>query len=258
MNNSPSPALAKLAEALRRYRKLAGLTQAELAKRIPCSDKTVSAIEVGRDRPSRQMLIAIEEALGVSKGALVDIFDLLDSESLPGWMRDWIIEERRSARLRFFQLATIPGLLQTEEYARAILGNEAAVQARLERQAILIGDDAPTLHVVLDEAVLYRGFGGPQVMHNQLKHLVECVSEKLTIEIIPSDANPHPEGSFVIGTTERNEEVAYVESAVRGIVTSSHEDLARLNAVWETIRSHARSQQESLDFIMRTAEERWA
>jgi hypothetical protein len=61
----------------------------------------------------------------------------------------------------------------------------------------------------------------------------------------------------VIGTTERNEEVAYIESAVRGIVTSSREDLVRLNAVWETIRSHARSQQESLDFIRRTAEERW-
>jgi transcriptional regulator with XRE-family HTH domain len=257
MNNSPSPALAKLAEALRRHRKLAGLTQADLAKRIPCSDKTLSAIETGRDRPSRPMIVAIEQALGLSPGALVDIFDLLDAEGLPGWMRDWVIEERRSTRLRFFQLATVPGLLQTEEYARAILGNEAAVQARMERQAILVGDDAPTLHVVLDEAVLYRGFGGPQVMHNQLKYLVECVSDKLTIQIVPSDTNPHPEGAFVIGTTERNEEVAYIESAVRGIVTSSREDLVRLNAVWETIRSHARSQQESLDFIRRTAEERW-
>jgi transcriptional regulator with XRE-family HTH domain len=258
MDNSPSPALAKLAEALRRHRKLAGITQSELAQRIPCSDKTISALETGRDRPSRQMIVAIEKALGLSPGALVDIFDLLDAEGLPGWMRDWVIEERRSTRLRFFQLATIPGLLQTEEYARAVLnGNEAAVQARLERQAILFGDDAPTLHVVLDEAVLHRGFGGPQVMHNQLKYLTECVSDKLTIQIVPSDTNPHPEGAFVIGTTERNEEVAYIESAVRGIVTSSREDLVRLNAVWETIRSHARSQQESLDFIRRTAEERW-
>src|SRR3954463_1033168 len=154
MNNSPSPALAKLAEALRRHRKLAGLTQADLAKRIPCSDKTLSAIETGRDRPSRPMIVAIEQALGLSPGALVDIFDLLDAEGLPGWMRDWVIEERRATRLRSFELALIPGLSQTEEYARALLkGNETAVQTRMERQAILVGDDAPTLHVVLDEAV---------------------------------------------------------------------------------------------------------
>ena len=258
MNNSPSPALAKLAEALRRHRKLAGRTQAELAQRIPCSDKTISAIETGRDRPSREMIVAIEEAMELSKGALVDIFDLLDSESLPGWMRDWLVEECRSTMLRSLELVIIPGLLQTEDYARVLFrGQEAAVQARMERQTILTGDTSPTLHVVLDEAVLYREVGGPKVMHEQLKHLAECVSDSLTIQVIPSNANPCPEGAFVIGTMGSNEEVAYIETAVRGIVTSSREDVAQLNDSWEKVRSHAMSQRESLDFIRRTAEERW-
>jgi transcriptional regulator with XRE-family HTH domain len=141
MGNLPSPTLIKLATAIRRHRKLAGLTQAQLAAMIPCSDKTISAGEIGRDRPSREMVVAIERALDLSPDALVDLYDLLDTESLPGWMRDWLIEERRATSLRTFELAIVPGLLQTEEYARSLLNdNEDAVQARMERQGVLTTD----------------------------------------------------------------------------------------------------------------------
>jgi transcriptional regulator with XRE-family HTH domain len=257
MGNPPSPALIKLAAAIRRHRKLAGLTQAQLAAMIPCSDKTISAAETGRDRPSRGMVVAIEKTLGLSQDALVDLYDLLDLESLPGWMRDWLVEERRATSLRSFELAIVPGLLQTEDYARALLGgNDAAVQARLERQRILTGETPPTLRTVLDEAVLYRDKGGAQVMHAQLKHLAESVSEKLTIQIVPSDMSPGLSGAFTIGTVNGGQ-VAYVETAVRGIVTSSREDIGCLEDAWESIRTYALSQQESLDFIRRTAEKRW-
>jgi hypothetical protein len=93
-------------------------------------------------------------------------------------------------------------------------------------------------------------------MRAQLKHLAASVSEKLTIQVIRSDVSPRLSGAFTIGTVNGGE-VAYVETAVRGIVTSSREDIARLEDVWETIRSYALSQQESLDFIRRTAEARW-
>src|SRR4051812_35398819 len=109
MNKSPRPAFAKLAEALRRHRKLAARTPADLAHRTPSAHKPRSAIQTGRDRPSRAMIVAIEEALGLSPGALVDIFDLLDAEGLPGWMRECVIEERRSTTLRSFEMAVIPG-----------------------------------------------------------------------------------------------------------------------------------------------------
>jgi hypothetical protein len=173
-------------------------------------------------------------------------------------MRDWLTEERRSTKLRTLQLVIVPGLLQTEDYARVLFhGNEAAVKSRMERQTILSGESPPTLHVVLDEAVLHREVGGPGVMRKQLEYLCECVSERLTVQIIPSDANPCPEGAFILATMGSNEEVAYIETAVRGIVTSSRDDIAALNDSWEKIRSHAMSQRESLDFIRRMAEERW-
>jgi transcriptional regulator with XRE-family HTH domain len=257
MGNPPSPALVKLAAAIRRHRKRAGLTQAQLAAMIPCSDKTISAAETGRDRPSQEMVIAIETALDLSQDALVDIYDLLDIESLPGWMRDWVVEERRASSLRFFALSTIPGLLQIDDYARSLLnGNEAAVQARMERQSILTSDNPPTLRAVLDETILHRNKGGAQVMHNQLKHLAESVCERLTIQIIPADISPRLSGNFVLANVDEGE-VAYVETAVRGIVTSSREDLARLEDAWETIRTHALPQYESLEMIRRIAEEKW-
>ncbi len=258
MGNPPSPALVTLAAAIRRYRKRAGLTQAQLAALIPCSDKTISANETGRDRPSREMIVAIERALELPPQALTDIYDLLDIESLPGWMRGWLGEERRATSLRAFQLATFPGLLQTEGYAGALLnGNEAAVRARMERQAILTGETAPTLRVVLDEAILYRDKGGAQVMYDQLQYLAKSVSERLSIQVVSAPSSPRLSGSFVIGTVD-GQEVAYVETAIRGIVTSSREDIARLEDDWETIRTYALSQQESLDLILRTAEEIWS
>ena len=257
MGNTPSPAMTKLAGAIRRYRKRAGLTQTQLAVLIPCSDKTISANETGRERPSREMVIAIERALDLPPEALVDLYDLLDVESLPRWMRDWVAEERRSNSLRSFQLSTVPGLLQIEEYARSLLPeNEAAVQARMERQEILRGDSPPIMRTVLDEAVLYRDKGGTQVMHKQLNYLAESVSGRLSVQDVPSGVSPGLSGSFVLATVD-GREVAYVETAIRGIVTSTHEDIARLEDVWETIRTYAMSQQESLDFIRRVAEEKW-
>ncbi len=257
MGNPPSPALEKLAAAIRRHRKKAGLTQLELANAVPCSDRTISAIEVGRDRPSLEMVVGIEKALDLSEDALVDLYELLNAESLPGWMRDWIVEELRATRLRSFELSTIPGLLQTEDYARALLpGNEAAVRARMDRQSIITADAPLSLRVVIDEMALYRCEGGKQVMYDQLKHLVAIVSEKLTIQIVRADVSTALSGSFVLGTVD-GREVAYVETAVRGIVTSSRDDIAELEEAWESVRTHALNQKDSLDFINRTAEERW-
>lgn len=172
-------------------------------------------------------------------------------------MRDWLAEERRARRIRSFELAIVPGLRQTESYARALLnGNETAVQTRLERQGILTADPPPRLHFVLDEAVLHREKGGPEVMRGQLRHLADGVSEHVTVQVVPSDISPGLSGAFALGTVDGGE-VAYVETAVRGIVTSSRDDIAALEDAWETIRSHALSQRESLHLIRRTADERW-
>lgn len=178
--------------------------------------------------------------------------------SAPGWMRDWLEEERKATVLRTFELAVVPGLLQTEEYARTILdGDETAVTARMESQRILAGDSPPTLRCVLDETVLHRGFGDVKVMHDQLEHLVNSVSPRLTVQVVPSGLSyPGLLGHFTIATVDGSE-VAYVETAIRGLVTSSRDDITGVTDIWESIRTCALSQRESIEFIRRTADERW-
>jgi hypothetical protein len=187
------------------------------------------------------------------------VYEQLDSESLPGWMRDWIPEEGRANVLRWVELLLIPGLLQTEDYAHALLrGNESAVKARMERQEILTREDPPTLHFVIDEAALFYEVGDSTVMRAQLEHLITLVSPpRLTIQVVRSAKNPSPMGTFILASID-GPEVAYVETAIRGIVTSGRDDIASLLATWEAIRTFALPQQESIEFIKKTAEERWA
>jgi hypothetical protein len=110
---------------------------------------------------------------------------------------------------------------------------------------------------VLDETVLHRGFGDPKVMRDQLEHLVNSVSPRLTIQVVPSGISYQGlQSAFTIATVDGNE-VAYVDTAIRGIVTNSREDIARLSDVWESIRTCALSQRESIELVRRTAEERW-
>lgn len=93
-------------------------------------------------------------------------------------------------------------------------------------------------------------------MHDQLIALADAASPRLTIQVVRSAVNPRSLGTCTIATVDGND-VAYVETAVKGIVTSSRDDLAVLSEAWESIKAHAMPQHESIDFIRRTAEERW-
>jgi transcriptional regulator with XRE-family HTH domain len=242
---------------VRVFREAAGLTQKELASKIAYTNGWVSNVETGQLRPRAEQVRALERALEAPPGALMEVYEQLDDESLPGWMRDWTNEEAAADVLRWVELFVVPGLLQTEDYARALLfGSETAVEARMKRQEIFVRDTPPIMHFVLDEGVLIHEIGGPEVMRAQLEHLINLVSQRLTIQVVRSSRNPHANGAFIIATIG-DAEVAYVETAIRGVVTSSRDDIASLTTSWESIRTYALPQEESIEFIKRTVEERW-
>jgi transcriptional regulator with XRE-family HTH domain len=242
---------------VRTFRDAAGLTQKGLAGALGYTNGWVSNVENGQLRPRPEQVTALEQKLGVPPGALMNVYEQLDGETLPGWFREWVDEEERADVIRTFQLALIPGLLQIEDYARALLpGDEVGVARRMDRQQILARDDPPTMHVVLDEAVLYRARGGAKVMRVQLEHLIASVGPSLSVQVVRSAKNPRSTGAFNIATVD-GAEVGYVETVIRGIVTSSREDIAELLAAWEAIRTFALSQEESVDFIRKVIEEKW-
>ncbi|NYF59654.1 transcriptional regulator with XRE-family HTH domain [Micromonospora purpureochromogenes] len=170
---SPSEYLLR---ELRRRRTATGLTQAQLGERVFCSDSQVSAIETGTKPPTRPYLTAVDDALGAD-GYFATLWDeLVKGDAAPIWLREWIEIEREATALRWYEHAFVPGLLQTEGYARATFRAarvptselDQRVAARMERQAVLAREPAPQLFVVLDEMVVRRACGGADVMAEQL------------------------------------------------------------------------------------------
>ncbi|MEV5710804.1 helix-turn-helix transcriptional regulator [Actinoallomurus sp. NPDC052274] len=259
MGRMPSPALITLGRQVRRYRDAAGIRQRELGDLLGYSEPWVSALETGRLLPKADQVAAIERALHIPAGVLMEVCRQLDIDPTPQWFREWRDVETTADVLRWVELSNIPGLLQTETYASVLLGgDEAAVAARLERQQLLTREspEPPMLHFVLDEAVLYRGRGGPKIMHDQLMHLADSAGPRRTIQVVRSEVNPRAAGAYILATVD-GRDVAYLETAVRGLVTSTQEDVSILSYAWESVRSFAMPQHGSIEFIRRTAEERW-
>ena len=152
-------ALALFSEELRRARSAAGLTQDQLGERVGYSPSLVAHVETGSRAPSLDFARRGDEALSTG-GLLARLQPFVRSEAYPAWFRDWVEVEREAVSLRWFEPLLIPGLLQTEEDARAVLAAahpaspeeevERLVSARMDRQAILDQAGPPLLWVILD------------------------------------------------------------------------------------------------------------
>lgn len=244
---------------LRHYRLAAGLTQTQLAELIHYSLSLISGVESGALPASPEFAAACDKVLKTG-GALTRLLDWRKGQRFPSWFGKWHEIEQQATTLRWYEPLLIPGLLQTEAYARAVLGgDETAVAARMERQAILTRENPapPKLRCVIDEGVLHRPVGGPKVMYEQLNHLIDSVSPQISVQIIPHGPYEALLGGFIIATVDGGREVAYVETAVRGLTTGEPDDVAAVAERFEAIRTDALSLRMSLELIKRTAEERW-
>ncbi|MFG2007058.1 Scr1 family TA system antitoxin-like transcriptional regulator [Spirillospora sp. NPDC048911] len=259
----PDSPLAVWGAELRDFREAAGYNQPQFAQRVNYSVAQISAVETGQQDPTDEFAAHCDAVLGLN-GALVRLLKRLRritaQEIYPEWFRRWPPVEARAAVLRTYELAVLPGLLQTVDYAAVVLGDDGeAIAARMKRQDILTRDDPPPpkLHCVLDLAVLLRDVGGQKVMYEQCQALRNAVSDQISIQVIPCRKHRGISGSFTVATLEDRSEVVYLETASKGMVSTSRDDLTEVADVWESIRTHALPQQESLDLISRTAEERW-
>jgi Domain of unknown function (DUF5753) len=177
--------------------------------------------------------------------------------------------EAEASAHRYFQPIAVPGLLQTEAYARAVLGNVAPgeltpeqidtrVQIRMTRQREVLGQASPPrLEIVLDEAVLRRVADSPAVMREQLLHLVEAgASPHVAIQVLPFVAGVNTvEGSFMILQFPDDQDVVYVESALAGYVLDRPDDIGPYRKAFERLQHMSLKPAESLALIARVAGE---
>lgn len=255
----PAPLRVFGSEA-RRYRDLAGLSQAQLAEKIPISSSHIGKIERGETRCDRMLAVRMDEVLD-TRGALPALWDeLVQSAAFPVWF-DWPEVEADAVRLQSYQCTVVYGLLQTEDYAAALLeGDGQAVTARMKRQQILTRTDPapPRVSLVLTETVLTTEVGGPAVMREQLDHLLELSSSRISIQVLAGQLPPRATaGAFVLATMPDRSEIAYVETAARGFTLNEPDDMHMLSGTCDEVRARALPVDQSKDHIRRIMEERW-
>lgn len=276
MQHMPAVRRRKLGTELRRQRDLAGLTSGEAARLVGWHQSKVSRIETGRSSVRPEDVATLLDAYGVGDPELRELLDALAGEGaqggwwqeyrevLPSTYRDFITLETDARRARTLETTVVPGLLQTPAYARELTRSvlpqlaprqvEALVDVRIARQAVLRADPPLELWAVLDEAVLRRGVGGPEVMAAQLRHLVEIGSlPHVRLQVLPFSAGGHigVTGPFVIFSFPR---IADLDVVVLDHLTSSlyldrKEDLRAYSAAFDRLHSHALPHEDSLVYI---------
>jgi transcriptional regulator with XRE-family HTH domain len=236
---------------LRYYRERAGLSRTDLARQISKSVSLIQAIELGQRAATADVTEDLERVLPAD-GALArlreEIGDGLGYGAYPSWFQDWLASEREAKKLRTFEPMLVPGLLQTEDYARAVFGarfgitNEEIdeqVAARLKRQEILVRDEPPALWVILDESVLRRPVGGRYVMREQIGRLIEaCQRPHVSVQLISCTVGAHRglwAGAFIIANFEDAPPVGYQETACQGQFVDRRQDVETLVDCWDTL-----------------------
>jgi transcriptional regulator with XRE-family HTH domain len=275
----PTPRSRRLGRELRKLRDAHEWNMEDVAKRIGCSPSRISRIESGDIKPKPgdviELLMAYEVPLEGEPGtALLTLArELRESgwwhrlDSLSSKYATFIAYEAEAAELRNFQPTLVPGLLQTEDYARAVNSvgretDEAAIEqrvtARLTRQEVLERTPTPLrLHAILSEATLLFEVGGPQVLRAQLEHLARLGARpNITVQVLrfAAGATLADRGGFAVLTFERDDPpLGYCESAGGELFLESPREIARLNTVFDHLRTLAMSPAESVTYLRERA-----
>ncbi|MFC4531234.1 helix-turn-helix domain-containing protein [Sphaerisporangium dianthi] len=271
MGNDLDPRLSpvqRFGRELARVRREARLSQARLAAHLGVSSSLVGHIEIGDRNPNRDLAARCDVALRTG-----DLFSRLyrniASPSSPIWFVRWLDDiEPRARALRSWDPLLVPGLLQTEEYARAVFeGGRAAppeeieqrVLARVRRKQILEQDRPPELWVLIDEWVLKRPLGNAKVMRDQLDYLTDLAERRhITVQVVPYDS-PCTDGllsSFTIAELPDAPTAVSIESAGKGEVSSEHDLVTDIWGQYDRLRAQAFRPIDSLEKI-REARAQW-
>jgi transcriptional regulator with XRE-family HTH domain len=249
-----TPATEYFGAELRRTREEAGISREELGKLTGYAAGTIAQLEIGERFPQEKFIAWLGDHFQTDRFQLV-YHKLLRREAYPESFRPWIDIEQEATALRSYELALIPGLLQTEEYARAQFeGDEAKVAARMERQTSVVRDAPPQLVALVHEVALRQQVGGAEVMERQLRRLAEAADHHL-IQVVPAGAGSPLclDGPFVLATVDGSDIVYLPTARGDGYILDRPDAVEEVRWRWDTIRAEALSRRQSKDFILELA-----
>jgi transcriptional regulator with XRE-family HTH domain len=257
---------------LRRHRDAAGVSIRDAAREIEVQPGTMSKIESGKQaiKASYVKLLAARYSLADEERsrllALVDEANqpgywVTFSKLVPDWFRLFLGYEHDASTLRSYESELVPGLLQTPDYARAVaLAVKPAsteteldkqVELRRTRQQRLTEPDPPTLHAVLNEAVLLRQVGGTEVMAGQLRHLVKLAElPHVMLQVLPFTSGAHPAMTapflLLAFETEPRMNTVYLENGRGSLYLEKSADLARYETMFDQLTAMALTPEDSM------------
>jgi transcriptional regulator with XRE-family HTH domain len=259
--------LAAFASQLRSWRQHMGWTQVEAGEKLGYSASLVSGIETSDKTPTSEFAERCDKAFG-APGTFATLRELIAREAWPSYFAPVIDLETSAIRIHEWEMRVVPGLLQTEEYARAVISSgkprdssatvDRAVTARLERQAILSRDNPPMLWHVLHEGLLRHVVGSSATMCAQLDKLVEMAREPgVVIQVLPFTASDHPgtDGPILVYDFDGTPSVAYTECNGGGRIVESPDEVGDLAMSLNMIRAAALPRKESVSLIQKIRSE---
>lgn len=266
LSRKPRTLRERYGEELRLRRLAADLTQEELGVQVVCSPTLISHWEAGRRLPKPDDARRIDLALKTD-GFFLRWLQDLDSKYTDHFAVMAELE-KQATHIQQFALSLVPGLLQTDSYARALFQAyrpnhrqedlDREVVIRTERAQILDGPLNPEMWTMLDEAVLRRRVGGRQVMAEQLRKVADMAeSGRLRLHVLPFEVGAHPLQQSLLSmlSFEEAEPVAYVEGFLTGNLMDEPSLVRSSQTAYHLALSDAMSQQESLALVRAAAEE---
>ena len=278
----PTVRRRRLGSELRRLREARAIKLEEVADQLGLAASTLSRIETGKAPTKTAYLTALLEMYGVTDaGQRQVLIDMAREGHRKGWwaVYDDVLPtgfgiyvglEAEATGLRVYETQVVNGLLQTPGYARAVLREvhkkdspeqlQRLAELRLKRQEVLDQEDPPDLWLILDETVIRRPIGGPEVMVGQLKHLVEASQwPNVTLQVLPFSSGAHPAltGPFtILEFPERSDpDVVYFDSWGGPIYLEKDKEVRTCTEAFDRLRAAARSPGDSADLAGQVARE---
>ncbi|MER5951256.1 helix-turn-helix transcriptional regulator [Streptomyces sp. NPDC001904] len=264
LDPSASP-LDHFGSELRYWREAAGLSQPALGDRLFCTASLIGQVETAHKVPTREFAERLDTVFP-SGGAFGRLIGLVLRTQLPSWFQEYAGLEAQATYISTYQAQVVYGLLQTEEYARAVMeapnppNLDELVAARMERQRILHRGDPPQVWVVLDEAALRRPIGGPNVMWNQLAYLLGFRDQRhVSVQVLPFAAGQHTglTGTFNLLRFEGDPDVLYTEDFAQGHATANPGTFKEGSFRYARLQAAALSVEDSAALISRVMEEQY-
>ncbi|QES49879.1 transcriptional regulator [Streptomyces venezuelae] len=249
------------------WRTEAGVTREALAQEAGYGVDTVKSMEQGRRRPTLRLLQIADAMFGAS-GKLIAAAEYMKPEPFPKRSEEFMAAETECIAFHSYQPLFIPGLVQTEEYARALISSsspplddetvEERVRARLERQETMKRRIRTVYSFIVNEAALHTDIGGPGIMRQQLHHMLEFAGlRNVSVQILPRGRCPGAalSGPILLLKTPEHQVWAWAEGQETSAMYTDLDRVGRLTETHDMIRMHALSKAESTDFIKQVAEE---